>query len=81
MLFKIVDDILDEVGDEKTLGKPVGSDREQGKVTYPSLLGLEKSRELADECVVEALQMLQPYQGNAAAFLGSLAKYIVQRAQ
>ena len=42
--FQIVDDILDIVGDEEKLGKPIGSDIENHKSTYPSLLGLEKSR-------------------------------------
>ena len=45
--FQIADDILDVVADTATLGKPAGSDAEQGKNTYPSLVGLEKSRELA----------------------------------
>jgi len=40
--FQIADDILDVVGDTKTLGKPAGSDERQGKTTYPSLLGLDK---------------------------------------
>lgn len=47
--FQIVDDILDETADTATLGKPAGSDAEMGKTTYPSLMGLDRSRELAQE--------------------------------
>ena len=79
--FQIVDDILDEVGDAATLGKPVGSDREQGKNTYPSLIGLDASRRLADERVKEALGAMEPYAGSAADFLRDLARYIVERVQ
>ncbi|MDR2826106.1 MAG: polyprenyl synthetase family protein [Deltaproteobacteria bacterium] len=56
--FQIVDDILDETGTTEELGKPAGSDARQGKVTYPSLLGLEKSRHLAKEAGDAALEAL-----------------------
>ena len=79
--FQIVDDILDEVGDAATLGKPVGSDREQGKNTYPSLIGLDASRRLAEERSREAVAALTPYAGPAAVFLRELARYIVERLQ
>ncbi|MGE4299359.1 MAG: polyprenyl synthetase family protein [Desulfovibrionaceae bacterium] len=77
--FQIVDDILDEVGDEAQLGKPVGSDREQGKVTYPSLLGIDASRRMAEDRVTAALAALEPYVGPQADFLRGLARYIVDR--
>jgi len=77
--FQIADDILDVVGDTKTLGKPAGSDERQGKTTYPSLLGLEKSRELANGRTELALAALTGLKGPEADFLRALARYIVER--
>lgn len=77
--FQITDDILDETGDEATLGKPVGSDAARNKCTYPSLLGLEKSRDLAAAHAEKATRALQGYTGSAAALLRGLAAYIVNR--
>ena len=49
LLFQIVDDILDVTGSDEQLGKPSGSDERHGKVTYVSLYGIERARELAEE--------------------------------
>ena len=78
--FQIADDILDVVSDTETLGKPVGSDAEQGKSTYPALLGLEKSRELARAQAVAAQEALASFDGREADFLRALADYTVTRA-
>ena len=77
--FQIVDDILDVVGDEKTLGKPVGSDEEQGKTTYPSLVGIEKSRELAAKEAKLTQTALADFSGPQKEFLFALADYLVKR--
>ena len=79
LAFQIVDDILDIVGNEQELGKPIGSDQNQGKVTYPALLGLTKSRELAQECAQKAKNSLAGYSGREKGFLSELAQYIVNR--
>lgn len=78
--FQIADDILDVVADTATLGKPAGSDAAQGKNTYPSLLGLEKSRELARAQVEAAQAALADFSGREADFLRALADYTVTRA-
>ena len=76
--FQIVDDILDVVGDEKELGKPIGSDSESDKSTYVSLLGLEKSREYADRLTKEAIEALGVF-GDEAEFLKQLATMLIER--
>ncbi len=57
----------------------MGSDIEQGKSTYPSLIGLDESKELARKYVDEAVELLSPYSGEEAEFLAELARYIVDR--
>ncbi|WP_029898671.1 polyprenyl synthetase family protein [Desulfohalovibrio reitneri] len=77
--FQIVDDVLDVVGDEAELGKPVGSDEGKDKHTYPRLLGLEESRKLAQTYVDKAAGICEGFPGDDAAFLGRLARYMTQR--
>jgi len=59
LLFQIVDDLLDVTGDAATLGKTPGKDQEQGKTTFPSLLGIEETRRQAALTEVNAQTLLQ----------------------
>ena len=76
--FQIVDDILDVTGDEKNLGKPIGSDKESGKSTYYTLLGLEKAQEYADRLTDEATHALEIF-GKESEFLKELAFMLAKR--
>ena len=58
VLFQIVDDILDVTESDEQLGKPHGSDQRHGKLTYVSLFGLERARELAAESHAKATAAL-----------------------
>jgi geranylgeranyl diphosphate synthase type II len=77
--FQIVDDILDVTGTAEQLGKTPGKDAAQGKLTYPSLLGLERSRELALEQAGLAQASLDAFRGPDAEFLRKLALLQVER--
>ena len=76
--FQIVDDILDVTSDEKTLGKPIGSDAELQKSTYVSLLGLDRAKAAAKDCTAAAIDALNVF-GADAAFLRSLAENLMTR--
>ena len=78
LAFQIVDDILDIVGDESKLGKKVGSDIENHKSTYPSLLGLEESKNIAKELIKEAKASIDNI-SEEKHFLEGLADYIIAR--
>ncbi len=69
LLFQIVDDILDVTGSDEELGKPSGSDERHGKVTYVSLFGLERARELAVGSHEAAVAALAEADGDASALL------------
>lgn len=78
--FQITDDILDVVGDEATVGKEVRHDAESDKATWPSLVGLEKARELARmhcEAAEEALNGV--FSGPDADFLRETSRKLVNR--
>ena len=64
VLFQIVDDILDVTGSDEELGKPHGSDERHGKLTYVSLFGLDRARELAGESHRKAHEALAAVRGD-----------------
>ena len=78
LLFQIVDDILDEAGEEDELGKTAGKDRAQEKVTYVSRFGMDHARRLADEALARALQRLGELPGDTTD-LASVTAYVRHR--
>jgi geranylgeranyl diphosphate synthase type II len=78
VLFQIVDDILDVTGSDEQLGKPRGSDERHGKLTYVSLFGLERARELAAESHAKAVEALAGA-GGETGDLSGIAEYIFTR--
>ena len=78
LAFQVIDDILDVTQTSETLGKTAGKDRQAQKATYPSIVGLEKSRQIAKDLTERAFAALKVFRGQARA-LEALAGYLLQR--
>ncbi|CAI9284215.1 unnamed protein product [Lactuca saligna] len=80
LLFQVVDDILDVTKSSEELGKTAGKDLLVDKMTYPKLMGLEKSRQFSEELLAEAKQQLEGFESyKGVAPLVALAEYIAYR--
>ena len=78
LAFQIIDDILDITQTSEQLGKTAGKDTAAQKATYPSIVGLEKSRGLAKQLTARAFASLKIFKGKAGA-LEALAEYLLRR--
>lgn len=77
LAFQIKDDILDVTSTAEKLGKPIGSDAENGKSTYVGILGIEKCQQLVEELTDEAIKALEDFPENGA--LLEYAEYLAKR--
>ena len=77
-LFQITDDILDVTGNQELVGKTLGKDEKENKLTYVKLYGLEGAKVRADVCAQDCLAILEAVDGNVE-FLKDLVGYILTR--
>ena len=78
LAFQIIDDILDTVGDQNLLGKPVGSDQKNQKTTFVTLLGIEKCRSEAEKLTNQSLEILDSFAGDTTN-IKAITKYLLNR--
>jgi geranylgeranyl diphosphate synthase type II len=78
LAFQVADDILNVEGNPEVMGKAVGTDRLHEKSTYPSILGIEASKQFAQKLVRQALQALETFD-NKAEPLRAIAIYVIER--
>jgi geranylgeranyl pyrophosphate synthase len=79
LAFQIVDDILDVTADEATLGKPAGSDAQQGKTTFVTMFGLDAARRHVHDLTGKAVEALRTRHGSKADFLAEYANQLAVR--
>jgi len=78
LAFQVIDDILDVTQTTQQLGKTAGKDTAAHKATYPAIVGLDRSRQIASDLTRRAFDALKPFSGRASA-LESLAQYLLKR--
>lgn len=78
LAFQIVDDILDIEGNQQTLGKSIGKDKQAQKATFPAVYGLEESKRMAEKLIEESKALLKPY-GEKAEILLMLCDFVLTR--
>ena len=78
LAFQIIDDLLDVDGEEEATGKRLRKDLDQGKLTYPSLLGVKESRLRAEQLISEAIDAVASLAPQAER-LEALARFVAER--
>jgi geranylgeranyl diphosphate synthase type II len=78
LAFQVIDDILDVTQTSEQLGKTAGKDTQAQKATYPAIVGLEKSRKIAEQLTAKAFAALKTFKGKAVA-LEALAEFLLKR--
>jgi geranylgeranyl diphosphate synthase type II len=78
LAFQVIDDILDVTQTSEKLGKTAGKDTKAQKATYPSIVGLDKSRKIAKQLTERAFDSLRTFRGKARA-LHALAEFLLSR--
>ena len=78
LAFQIIDDILDRVGNEEKLGKPVGSDLKNQKITIVDILGIDESRQRAKDLTDDAIGILDSFEGDTTT-LKEITNYLLVR--
>jgi len=78
LAFQVIDDILDVTQTSEQLGKTAGKDVAEQKATYPAIVGLKRSRKIAEQLTDKAFAALKTFKGRAAA-LETLAEYLLKR--
>jgi len=78
LAFQVIDDILDVTQTSDKLGKTAGKDSKAQKATYPAIVGLDKSRKIAEQLTNRAFSALKVFKGKAVALEG-LAQYLLLR--
>ena len=79
LVFQIVDDVLDVTGTQEQLGKPIGSDNENGKTTFVTLYGADGAMKLAQQLNEETCAAMRQTFGDKAEFLIHLAQELLIR--
>ena len=78
LAFQVIEDILDVTQTSATLGKTAGKDTRAQKATYPSIVGLDRSRKIAADLTTKAFAALKVFRGKAQA-LEALAEFLLNR--
>ena len=78
LAFQVIDDILDVTQTTEQLGKTAGKDTQAQKATYPAIVGLKKSRKIAEQLTNKAFAALKTFKGKALA-LEALAEFLLKR--
>jgi geranylgeranyl diphosphate synthase type II len=78
LAFQVIDDILDATSTKEIMGKSVRADQKNNKSTFPTVLGLDKSREYAADLIADAHKQLKPF-GSRATPLAAIADFFLTR--